>query len=66
MDMEHKQMKHHEYVFTEAELKEKLGIKGRIISFVLMSGLSPKDVECGVSPDKSRWGIRTNEGDDIS
>ena len=50
-----------EYIITSKELKEKLGIKGKIISLAMHEGLSPKDEEEGKSHDEDTWSIITLE-----
>lgn len=50
-----------EYTITSKELKEKLDIKGEIISLGLQAGRSPDDIEKGISPDLDIWYIKTKE-----
>ena len=50
-----------EYIFTQGELKKKLGIKGDIICAGLFSGRSPKDIQLGVLVDSDEYFIMTIE-----
>jgi len=55
------------FVFTQKELKEKLGLIGDIEDMGLWSGLSPNDVEEGKDKDNCQWAIETieiHEGED--
>ncbi len=49
-----------EYIFTQKELKEKLGIEENIDNFELWEGLSPEKEEKGKSPDSVKWLIKTS------
>ena len=49
------------YNFTQKEIKDKLGIKGNIKDIGLFAGLSPNDVEAGVSQDTNIYSIETTE-----
>lgn len=49
------------YLFTQKELKEKLGIKGDIKEIGLWEGLSPTQEEEGKSKEKTQWAIETEE-----
>lgn len=53
------------FIFTEAELKEKLQMSGEIISMGLYVGLSPNDVEEGKSTDENQWFIITRNGERV-
>ena len=50
-----------EYIFTEKEIKKLFNLKGEIIGLRLLSGLSPKDEDEGVSKDKTKWLLETFE-----
>ena len=50
-----------EYIFTSAELRKLLGLEGELKNMGLQSGRSPNDVEKGVSAEKDRWYITTEE-----
>lgn len=50
-----------EYIFTSAELRKLLGLKGEIQNMGLESGRSPNDIEAGKSAEKDRWYIHTEE-----
>jgi len=49
------------YEISSGEFKEFLGIKGEIISIVLLKGRCTNDIEKGVSADTDRWEIITKE-----
>ncbi len=49
------------YLFSQKELKKKLGIKGDIKEMGLWSGLNPHQEEEGESHDKDQWEIVTHE-----
>lgn len=49
------------YVFTQKELKEKLGIKGDIEDIAFHSGLSPNEKQEDVCKDKCTWQMLTTE-----
>ncbi len=49
------------YVFTQKELKEKLGIKGDILNMGLWEGLGRDEREEGKSHEKDTWAIETEE-----
>jgi hypothetical protein len=49
------------YIFTQKQLQEKLGIKGDINNVELWSGLSPNEEENKKSRDKVQWSITTSE-----
>lgn len=56
----------HRYIFTEKELKELLGLKGRIIAFEEWEGLPTNQIPTNIeATNKRKWGIRTEEGDVI-
>jgi hypothetical protein len=50
-----------EYIFTQKELRAKLGFLGDIKTFELYSGLSRNDEEKGVSQDRSKYVLVTIE-----
>jgi len=50
-----------DYIFTNKDLREKLGIKGDIQSITLWKGLSPIQQDKGISEDKVEWEIVTHE-----
>ena len=49
------------YIFSNKELKEKLGIKGYIQDIALNKGLSPIQMEKGISEDRVEWEIISHE-----
>ena len=50
------------YIFSQAELKEKLGLEGDIINTIgLWSGRSPNEEEEGLSSDTDTYFIETEE-----
>ena len=50
-----------EFIVTQKELKEKLGLKGDIIHIDLWAGLSPIEEDNNISKDKIEWVITTRE-----
>ena len=52
-----------EYIFTQKELKEKLGMEGDIAQMDLWAGLSPDKEERKVSRNTTEWRITTIEGE---
>ncbi len=53
-----------EYIFTEKELKEKLGLKGKITEGGLFSGYSPDQEKKAKSHDSVTWYITTQDEQD--
>lgn len=52
------------YIFTEKELKEKLGMVGDIERIELWAGRNPHMEETGVPKEKDEWAFTTSEKDD--
>ena len=50
-----------EYIISSAELRDKLGIKGEIMTMGLMAGRSTDEITNGKSPEKDTWYITTTE-----
>jgi hypothetical protein len=50
-----------QYIFSFAEIKKALGIRGELKSSTLWEGLSPNDEEQGLSRDKETIEIITEE-----
>lgn len=57
--MEQERTVNRNYVFTEKQLKEKLGIVGDIKEMGLWSGRSPQMEKDGESKDNDNWFIQT-------
>ena len=58
MRIEHSETQRN-FVFTQKELKEKLGITGDIKYMGLWAGNSPKDIEDGKDHEDCEWAIET-------
>jgi len=57
---------HHNYLISQKELKEKLGIVGDIKEIGLWEGLSPDDKMNNISNDTCTFAISTIEEDDAN
>lgn len=52
------------YIFTEKELKEKLGMVGDIVLIEIWSGRNPHMEKEGVPKEKDEWAFTTEEKDE--